>query len=184
METALAWFGQLFETILSFIPHIKIVRCTHAGVKFRAGRYAIPMKHDNGLFYTGIHFYWPITTDIEVILVKQQTINLIPQYLSTSDGVSVGVSGIIVYEVKDVTTLLTEYPDYADTINDLSLAAIKHTVNDMTYDELIGKQKYVDKNLTDTLRSQLKNLGISVFRVTLTDCTKCRVYALWGGSSS
>lgn len=181
METALAWLGQLFETLLSFIPHIKIVRPTHAGVKFRAGRYVHLMAHNNGCFNSGIHFYWPILTEVEIVPIKRQTVNLVPQYISTKDDVVVGVSGIVVYEVSDVVKLLTECFDYDDTVRDFSLAAIKNIIGRKTYKEIQENTKGFDIDLTVELHESLDDYGIKIINATLTDFTKCRVFALWGG---
>lgn len=177
---ALNWIGQFFDAILSFIPHIKIVRSTHSGVRFRSGRYPQLMSAENGLFKTGVHFYWPIVTEVEVVPVKRQTVNLVAQYVTTKDDIAVGVSGIVVYEVSDVVKLLTESFEYDDTVKDFALAAIKNAMSSMTYIDIKESHEDFDEVLTDLLRKELQDYGINVLNVTLTDFTKCRVYALWG----
>lgn len=182
METALAWLGQVFEAILSLFPHIKIVRSTHMGVRFRMGRYPLLMSSNNGIFNSGIHIYWPVVTEIEVVPIKRQTINLPPQYVSTMDDKTVGVSGIVIYEVSDVVKLLTESFDYDDTVRDFALAAIKNSISQMTYDQIKQFPEEFDGVLTDTLSDQLTDYGVSILGVTLTDFSKCRVLALWGAA--
>lgn len=177
---ALSWLGQFFDALLSLIPHIKIVRSTHLGVRFTAGRYPKLMSPENGLFKTGIHFYWPVITEVEVVPIKRQTVNLVPQYVETRDDVPVGVSGIVVYEVNDVVKLLTESFEYDDTVKDFALAAIKNAICSHNYEYIKQNSQEFDEILTESLEESLQDYGINVITVTLTDFTKCRVYALWG----
>ena len=69
METAFAWLGQIFDAILSFVPRVLIVRATHGGVKWRHGSQVISML-------SGLHVYWPLVTEIEIIVTARQTLSL------------------------------------------------------------------------------------------------------------
>jgi regulator of protease activity HflC (stomatin/prohibitin superfamily) len=196
VEVALGWLGDIFRMILSFIPRIILVRTTHQGVKWKWGYNVCELNHDNGVRIlklrkhripihfprTGIHIYWPLVSEYEVVPIKRQTVNMVPQYLMTEDGQTVGVSGILVYEIGDVEKLLTECYDYDETIRDLSLATVKDiiTANQLRYIQTHGKE--IDKQLTLTLREQLRRFGVRTIRVTLSDFTKSRTIALWGSS--
>lgn len=197
MESAFGWLGEIFSTLLNFIPQIVIIRATHAGVKFKAGRTVKVLMPDNGIFMpcwlllfgwipclwfmrTGVHFYWPVVTECEVVPVKRQTTNLSEQYLCTADKQTLGVGGILVYEVTDVEKLLTECFDYEDTIRDLSLTSIKSVVTSHSLATLLQKSDEVDKELTKTLKSELRMFGIKVIKATLSDLTPCRMLGLWG----
>jgi regulator of protease activity HflC (stomatin/prohibitin superfamily) len=121
METALGWLGDVFRFLLSLVPRLLIVRATHRAVKFARGKHA-------RVLLPGLHFYWPLVTEVEIVPVIRQTVDLVPQYLTTADGAPVAVSGIVVYEVDDVLRLLTECFDYDAMIRSFSLAAIKRVV--------------------------------------------------------
>jgi hypothetical protein len=75
MESAFAWLGQLFETFYKFIPHILIVRATHGGVKWVRGRNVKALP-------SGLHWYWPLTTEVEVIVTARQTLAIPDQVLA------------------------------------------------------------------------------------------------------
>lgn len=197
MESAFGWLGEIFSTLLNFIPQITIVRATHAGVKFKAGRTVQVLRPDNGtpmpywflafgwipclwLRRTGVHFYWPVVTECEVVPVKRQTTKLVEQYLCTTDERTLGVGGILVYEVADVEKLLTECYDYEDTIQDLALTSIKSVITSHSLKTLLLKSGEVDKELTKTLRSELRPFGVKTIKATLSDLTPCRMLGLWG----
>jgi len=197
METAFGWLGEIFHALISLIPKLILIKTTHAGVKFKCGREIHVLQCDNGLPFikkfsykwpfikfhkTGVHLYWPVVTECIVVPVKRQTTNLVPQYLCTLDNKSIGVSGIVVYEIIDVEKLLTECFDYEDTIRDLSLASIKVVVTSYTLPDLQRQSDAVDKELTLELRKELSRFGIRTIRVTLTDLTPCRMIGLWGSA--
>lgn len=197
METAFGWLGQIFDAILRFVPRVLLVRETHEGIKFQTGRIVKVLKCTNGLPFplmfllfglipmiwfrrTGIHIYWPLVTEYEIVPIRRQTTNLVEQYLSTKDCKTVGVSGILVFEVYDVKKLLTRCYDYEDTIRDLALAAIKKVITSHTISSLQENSAEVDKELTEELKKELKIFGVKVIRVTLSDLAECKMLGHWG----
>lgn len=180
MDAALGWLGDIIRALLLVIPRLLIVRTTHAGVKFRYGSNVLELTHENGIRGTGLHIYWPLVTECEIVPIKRQTTNLDAQYLDTADGRTVGVSGILVYEISDVVALLTKTYDYEDTIRDLALATIKTVVIGRSMEALRANSADMDRELTRTLRSELRRFGVRTIRVTLSDIAPCRVLGHWG----
>lgn len=195
MESAFGWLEKIFNALFSFIPHLIIVPVTHAGVKYKGGRIVAPLRSDNGIFLpylnvhkfpiltlkrSGVHIYWPLITKFELVPIKRQTTNLVAQYLCTSDGVSVGVSGVLVYEVDNIIRLLTECYDFEDTIRDLALLCIKNVITSHTLLQLTQTAKIVDAELTEELGNVLEDYGIKTIRCTLSDMVPCKTIGLWG----
>ncbi len=194
MEAALAWVGQIFDFLFSLLPTIFVCRTTHEGVKFKAGDNVKVVRHDNGILWPtfsyrypwfwlrkcGIHFYWPIVTEYELVPIKRQTNKLVPQYLCTADNKTVGVCGILVYEVSDVEKLLTECDDYDDTIRDIALASIKTVIVQHDQKFILEHSEKFDKELTKVLKQQLRVFGIKTIRCTLSDFAPCKVFAHLG----
>lgn len=175
MVEIFGWLGAFPNFIISLFPHIYIVRSTHAGIKFRHGSEEIVME-------PGIHWYWPIVTECEVIATKYRTCNLQAQYLETKDGRKVGCGAIVTYGIDDIRAALCECWDYEDVIADKSLAAVKHVITTNEYDYFKGAQ--ADQKLTQKLRSELKDYGIEVKRVQLSDFCEARMLAVWGLAST
>jgi len=166
---AFTWFGNLMEWFGSLIPKIKIVRATHGGVRFRGGKRIQEMK-------PGIHVYWPIVTEIDVIPVARQTHNLVTQCVMTKDGKQIVVGGVVIYSIVDVVKALSKNWDFNDTINDVSLTAIFSVIIDLTLDEVISKinDGSFEKTLTMEVRSNLRRYGVYAHRAALTDFSTCQ----------
>lgn len=173
------WLSDLIRGLGKLIPRIVLVRSTYEGVFFFLGRHEKLITSKNGLFQTGIHFYWPIICEVDTVPIRRQTTRLEKQYLSTKDEVPVGICGVLVYEVADTLKLLTECFDYEDTIRDLSLFAIREIVKDNTFDDLLNNA-LLDKELTALLRKKLKRFGVRTIRFNLSDIVRMRVIGLWG----
>lgn len=176
---AFSWLGDIVRAILQFVPRLTIVRPTHGGVRFRRGKVAREMR-------PGLHVYWPLITEIEVIPTARQTDNLTPQTLATKDRHTVAVSGFIVSSISDVVAAIgsTNF-DHTSTIKDIAQAALVEVVTGLTLDELLsgtagGVRSPLNKALTRACRRQLKRYGISVQRAGLVDCVPCRTYRLIG----
>lgn len=178
MEAAFAWVGYLVDWIGAWIPRMKIVRSTHAGVRFKRGR--DPQKIEPGLCW-----YWPMTTEVEIIPVARQTHNLPTQSLITKDGKKVIVSGVVVYAVKDVVAAIANNWDVSATINDITMCAVTHVITKRTHQDVLenltGK---VQSDLTKETRKKLAAYGIRVFRTAVTDYCTAVIIRNIGGSGT
>jgi regulator of protease activity HflC (stomatin/prohibitin superfamily) len=181
MDAALGWLGEIVNALLQFVPRLVVVRQTHGGVKFAFGNHVTPMLCDNGLWLplvgrTGLHIYLPLVTEIELVPIRRQPTNLSAQRLMTQDGVTVGVGGMIVYEIVDVVKLITGSWAYDATVRDYGMAAIKRVVGDNNFNTFFQQPDVIDTALTAQLAADLEPLGIRVLRVTLSDFATCFVH--------
>lgn len=164
------WLGQL-------IPKIIIVRATHGGVKFVRGK---RIKCLN----PGMHVYWPITTEVEIIATARQTMNLATQVLVTKDQYSVAAGAVVVYRIDQVESALSDNWDVEDTIIDIAQAAIVKTITSMPLGELICEiTNRVENELSKEVRKKLKPFGVAVERCALTDFSQCFVLKTLGDKS-
>lgn len=172
METAFAWLGQIFEAILKFVPRILIVRATHGGVKWRYGSDVRPL-------FSGLHVYWPLVTEIEVIVTARQTLALPKQVLTTKDNKKVVVGTVVVYRIRDVVQAIGKINwDVDTTINDITQAAVVSVIARHTLQELLNMvtTDALNDALTEATRKELRQFGVFVSRCKLTDFADCRVY--------
>lgn len=172
------FLGQILDSITRvFFPRIEIIRTTHGGVKFKRGKHEVRLG-------PGVHIYWALVTEIEQYPVVRTTLNLPEQNVITGDGENLGVSGIVVYRVKDVLTALTTAYDLEDVIRDIALAVIRDAIAQREYEWIIDGRTDIDTEITRRLREGLEEYGIHVVQVTLSDIAKMRVLGLWGVSVS
>ena len=176
MESAFAWLGHVIEWVGSLIPRLKIVRATHAGVRFRHGKTPIEIK-------PGLCIYWPIVTEVDIIPVARQTHNLPSQSLTTKDGRKVVVGGVVVYSINDIVACMAKNWDVSDTINDITMCAITHVITKHDYDFIRANiAEQIQAELTKETRRKLKMYGVRVFRTALTDFATALIIKNIGGS--
>jgi len=174
METAFAWLGQIFEAVLKFVPRIVIVRATHAGVKWRMGAKVQAMP-------PGLHWYWPLTTDVEILVTARQTNNVPMQVLMTKDRVKLVAGTVVVFKIRDIVQAIGKNNwDVDTTVNDITQAALAGVIAESTFDELLTGLSSGDLNtkLTHTVRKELRQFGVFVSRCKLGNFADCRVYKL------
>lgn len=129
----------------------------------------------------GLHFYWPLTTEVEVLVTARQTLAIPDQVLATKDGKKVVVKTLVVYKIRDIVHAIGRVNwDVDVTINDLTQAAVVRVVATHTYDEVM--QGIADDTLTLTLtkavRKELRQFGVHVVRSKLVDFAECKVLKL------
>lgn len=178
MEAVLGWLGQVFQALLSLVPRIGICRTTHGGVKFRRGCVVSEIR-------PGPFAWWPFLTEVELLPVVRQTLNLPTQRLTTRDGISVVAAGVVVYSIRNVVQALTANWDHDATIGDMSLSALARHVAAHTFDELLAAQ--AEDGSTDALTKIChadlsRKYGVDVERFFVSDFARARIYAVSGDS--
>lgn len=170
MGGAFEWIGWVAEWLGKFFPRWLIIRATHGGVKFVHGARIVPLG-------PGVHWYWPVVTEIDTYPVARQAVDLATQIFVTADGHTVAVGGMLVYEVKDVAKLLgqTFVPD--NSIKDITAGAIHDVCCLRTWEELKRDQRSgaLDRDLRQKAAKVLDSYGVKVLRTTLTDLAPARV---------
>lgn len=175
---AFAWIGQIIESLGRLIPRLTIVRATMGGVKWRQGKLVSAMN-------PGLHIYWPLTTETEIIITARQTLNLPTQVLMTKDRQRVVVGTVVVYRIKDVVQAIGERNwDVDTTISDITKAAIVGEIAKTTLDDLLAGicDETVNHRLTRAVRRGLRQYGVHVHKCCITDFSDCKVYKVLGAN--
>jgi regulator of protease activity HflC (stomatin/prohibitin superfamily) len=169
------WLAEFLRILALVIPRRIIVRATHGGVKWPWGRRPVEMT-------PGFWWYWPCTTEQEVIVTARQTLALPPQSLLTRDRKQVVVGTLVVYEIDDVVEAIGERNwDVDTTINDVAQAAVVEVVTRRSVEEILhGVTDGITEELTARCREQLAEFGVYVHRVGLTSFSECRILNLVG----
>jgi regulator of protease activity HflC (stomatin/prohibitin superfamily) len=162
---AFDWVNTIADWLLSLVPRLRLIRSTHAGVLFCRGS-----VRELG---AGLHLYWPIWSEIQVICVVRQTVNLRYQSLFSQDDVGVLVSVTVVYEIDNALKALTLTDDLTDTIGDLSQKAVKLVVSLCSIAELRSglrkNRRSVDAVLLAKLAVDVREYGVRVVEAFIAD---------------
>ena len=174
MESAFSWLSQLIETFYRFIPHIIIIRATHAGVKWVRGSKIKAMQ-------PGLHFYWPLTTEVEVLVTARQTLAIPDQVLTTKDGREGPVKTLVVYKIRDIIQAIGKANwDVDSTVNDLTQSAVVRVVATHTFDEILQgiANEAIVQTMTKEVRKELRQYGVHIVRCKLVDFAETKVFKL------
>ena len=174
MNEAFSWLSQLIETFYRFIPHIVIIRATHAGVKWIRGSKIKAMP-------PGLHWYWPLTTELEVLVTARQTLAIPDQVLTTKDGKKITVKTLVVYKIRDIIQAIGKANwDTDATVNDLTQSAVMRVVATHTLGEILGgiADESITATLTKEVRKELRQYGVYIVRAKLVNFAETKVFKL------
>jgi regulator of protease activity HflC (stomatin/prohibitin superfamily) len=130
----------------------------------------------------GIHWHWPKTTEIEVIPVERQTLDLPVQTLWTSDLRDISVRAEVVFSIDDVRLAICRTFDFQQTIQDVAQLAVVEVVATKSSEELGGTMRNAQliQELTDKLQCKLKSYGVRVERAFLAEFTSSTAMRVYG----
>jgi len=167
---ALSWLSDIFETLLKFFPHLKIIKLTQGGLKMRRGCEVTVMT-------PGLWWYWPLITTIDVITTVRDTIDLTGQTFTTRDNKSILASGMVMFMISDIEKVLTTAPDYNNTICDVCMNVIHDTFIKFEWEQLRNGilDGSVGKELRKSANEELKPFGIKVISLGLKDLAPVKV---------
>ena len=171
MEAAFSWLGQVFEAILLLFPRVAIIRATHGGVKWRCGSKVIALA-------PGLHIWWPLISEIEILPTARQTHNVPTQVLTTRDNKKAVIGIVVVYRINNVILAFGQLNwDVDTTVNDIAQAAVVSVIAQYTFVELLEKLGSDKMNclLTQAAKKELDKFGVAVQQAKITDFAECRV---------
>lgn len=178
MESAFAWLGAIFEWFGQWIPRWKIINANMGGVKFVKGANIVRLD-------PGIHFYWPVTTNIDTYPTARQTIKLTDQTLTTADNRTISVTGMVTYRIFDVVAIIGKTYDADNTIAEVGQSAVIHVLSSLSWAEIQHKHHSgeLSRLLKRSVKRALRSYGVGVMKATLVDLAVCRVLKVSGWKS-
>jgi len=175
---AFSWIGDLAQWIGSLVPRWHLCRSTHSGVKF--------VRSKVKAIAPGIFWIWPVTSEYVLIPTARQSLDIPAQALTTKDGISVLVSVVLVYEVKNIVKALGQTWDPDDTAMEIGGAATVGVVASRTWAELQASlaDGQAAKELSAQAQELLRPFGFKIIRGRFTDCARCLVLRTVGDWSA
>ena len=168
MDAALGWIGDLVRYFARLVPRLQLVRITEGAIKFRRAK-ALEVG-------PGLHWWWPVTTEIDVYPVVRQVISLEQQMIQTGEGKTIVVDGVIVYTIDDLYTFCVENDDAEENMAELAQAGMRKAVLGTPFEEINGGRAKFDNRLTTEAQKSLKGFGVAIETMRLQSCTEGTVY--------
>jgi len=124
-------FEKLIDVVLQFIDKVlpfAVVNQTDEGVRLRFGVFKSILK-------AGFHWKIPFADSIVTNSIVWTTMSLPAQSVTTKDGKSVVVKGIVKYRVSDIQVFVLDVWDAVDAISDMTQGVIFEIVKNKTWSE-------------------------------------------------
>lgn len=158
----------------STLGGIRFIQESQRGVKLRFGKV---IRHKNGeprIYEPGFVFSLPTVHSLRRIHVRTQTLALAPQRVMLSDRTVFTVGALIISHVIDDTDCiyrsLFEVDDVRSSVEEFCAAVLRDVLAASTYDDLADHEGLANQ-VRERVKPRLKDWGISVDDVKLTDCS-------------
>ena len=113
----------------------------------------------------GLHFKIPFVDSVWHQTVVTQSIHLHPQSITSLDYRNIVVRAIVRYDISDCYLFLTKLSHPTDVLVDTTGAMIREIIEERNWEDLND----VEEELTQTIGNKVKEWGINIEKVTLTD---------------
>jgi regulator of protease activity HflC (stomatin/prohibitin superfamily) len=173
VEQVFGWIGQIFQTLLRFLPWLVIVPVTSGGVAFVHGRRIKEWK-------PGLHWYWPLVTTYKLMMTVRQTQRIQSKVIMTKDLKTVTVGALVTYYIDDVVAALAKIADLPSDIIERSQGAILAEVSERTMEEIQRDRIAFNLSLTARVGEALNGYGVQVLQAQLSEFAPCRAFAING----
>ena len=151
--------------IVLLVKSIKVVRQSEVYIIERLGKFH--KAADAGLTII-IPF---IDTVRSIVSLKQQTMDVQPQEVITSDNVTITIDTVVFYKVVDPARAVYEIQSLKKGIEYLSITTIRDIVGKMELDETFSSRDAINEKLKIILDEATVPWGCKVDRVEIKDIT-------------
>ena len=161
--------GVLFVlfVIIVFVAYktIKIVRQSEVYIIERLGRF-------HKVAGAGLTIIVPFIDRVRsVVSLKQQTMDIPPQSVITSDNVTITIDTVVFYKITDPAKAVYEIQSLKKGIEYLAITTIRDIVGKMELDETFSSRDIINTKLRTVLDEATDVWGCKIDRVEIKDIT-------------
>jgi regulator of protease activity HflC (stomatin/prohibitin superfamily) len=142
---------------------VRVLKQYERAVQFRLG------KVKNGARGPGVIFIVPLVDRVHRVSLRIVTMPIQSQGIITRDNVSVDVSAVAYYRVKDVVRSVVAIENVSAAINQIAQTTLRAVVGRHTLDETLSETDTINQNIREILDVQTEEWGIEVTVVELKD---------------
>jgi len=164
MDAALGWIGDFIRYLARLVPRLQLVRVTERAVKFTKAK-----AREVG---PGLHWWWPVTTEMDVYPVVRQIVSLEQQMIQTTEGKTIVVDGVVVYTIENLYKFCVENHDAEENMAELAQAGMRKAVLTTPIGQINDGRAKFDNKLTAEAQKSLKGFGVAVEAMRLKSCTE------------
>ncbi|MCL4499853.1 MAG: SPFH/Band 7/PHB domain protein [Chloroflexi bacterium] len=161
--TSATWFlfgAGLFFLLIVVITSAKIVPQGSVGVIERFGRY---VKSEG----PGLVILMPMVSRMRLMSLKEQVDEYAPQFVITSDNVTVEVDAVLFFQIVDAAKAIYEVQHYHLAREKLTMTALRDIIGEMSLDQCLTSRERINARLMTILDDATEKWGVKVTRVEI-----------------
>lgn len=139
---------------------VRIAMEYQRGIVFRFGRYNVTRG-------PGLFFLIPWVDRVIKMDLRVQTNEIENQEMITKDSISLVVSAVVFFRVRDPKNALIEVEDYLDAIDQYSLTSLRSVIGSSTLDQVLGERERVANEARKLLDEVTEPWGVESQRVEI-----------------
>jgi regulator of protease activity HflC (stomatin/prohibitin superfamily) len=142
---------------------VRILKQYERAVVFRLGRVR------GGARGPGLIVFIPFVDRVHRVSLRIVTMPIQSQGIITRDNVSIDVSAVAYYRVKDTVRSVVAIENVSSAINQIAQTTLRAVVGRHTLDETLSETDAINKNIREILDVQTEEWGMEVTVVELRD---------------
>jgi regulator of protease activity HflC (stomatin/prohibitin superfamily) len=115
---------------------------------------------------------------IETVHIKPDILKLWNLCVTCKDGTAIRMRANVRYEIFDAVSAWNEVQDYKDNLADECRTNLAKVIRELDFPSLLADQGKVEREAKNAMNSVVKEWGIKVIRVGLTDFIKTKDISL------
>ncbi len=152
----------IFVLVFVILPGLKIVQQYQKGVVFRFGKIVSERE-------PGLNWIIPYIDMLYKIDLRTITLPIPPQKIITKDNVSVDVSAVAYYQVKDATKSIVAIENVMNAINQIAQTTIRNVVGRFELDMILSARDTINTEIRGVLDGHTEQWGVVVSVVEIKD---------------
>lgn len=151
--------------VIIAIRSIRIVKQSEVCIIERLGRF-------HKVADAGVNIIVPFIDNVRaVVSLKQQTMDIPPQGVITSDNVTITIDTVVFYRITDPTKAIYEIQNLTKGIEYLAITTIRDIVGKMELDQTFSSRDAINDKLRVILDEATDVWGCKIDRVEIKDIT-------------
>jgi regulator of protease activity HflC (stomatin/prohibitin superfamily) len=146
--------------ILLLALTVRIAMEYERGVVFRLGRYASTRG-------PGLYFLIPLIERAKKVSLRVETYEIDSQEMITRDSISLMLSAVVFFRVKEPRAAIIEVDDYYDAIEQFSLSVLRSAIGTSALDEVLANRDTVTERARLMLDEVTEHWGVEAQRVEI-----------------
>lgn len=163
MEAIIAALALLI--VGSTVGSAKVVNQGFEALVERTGRYRRTLK-------PGLNFITPfLDTIVWEETTREQTIDIPPQEVITSDNVSIKADAIVYWKILDLKKAFYEVEDVENAIKNMVITTLRSEIGQMELERTFSSRREINQALLQELDKVTEGWGVKITRVEIQEIT-------------